>query len=88
MGALDECQSLWESIRAGQNKRLHCDGVKYISEIHRNNWSFDSMVKERTSSKRTSKPGPKPQLLKIKGNWERAVTKSFKKKKPPEGWPK
>jgi hypothetical protein len=35
-----------------------------------------------------TKPGPKPQVLKIKGNWERAVTKSFKKKKPPEGWPK
>jgi hypothetical protein len=35
-----------------------------------------------------AKHGPKPQLLKIKGNWERAVTKSFKKKKPPGGWPK
>jgi hypothetical protein len=39
-------------------------------------------------SKPRAKPGPKPQLLKIKGNWERAVTKSFKKKKPPSGWPK
>lgn len=35
-----------------------------------------------------AKPGPKPQMLKIKGNWEKAVAKSFKKKKPPEGWPK
>jgi hypothetical protein len=42
---------------------------------------------DKPSGKRT-KPGPKPQLLKIKGNWEKAVTKSFKKKKPPGGWPK
>ena len=35
-----------------------------------------------------ARPGPKPELFKIKGNWERAVSKSFKKKKPPEGWPK
>lgn len=35
-----------------------------------------------------AKPGPKPKLLKIKGNWEDAVTKSFEKKRPPEGWPK
>lgn len=46
------------------------------------------MTKERTSSSSTTKPGPKPRLLKIKGNWEKAVTKSFKKKKPPGGWPK
>jgi hypothetical protein len=44
------------------------------------------MTKSKPLTKR--KTGPKPQLLKIKGNWERAVTKSFKKKKPPEGWPK
>jgi len=37
---------------------------------------------------RARTPGPKPELLKIKGNWEKAVTKSFKKKKPPGGWPK
>ncbi|MDB5355309.1 MAG: hypothetical protein JWN24_1762 [Phycisphaerales bacterium] len=34
------------------------------------------------------KPGPKPDTLKIEGNWEDAVKKSFAKKKPPEGWPK
>jgi hypothetical protein len=35
-----------------------------------------------------AKPGPKPDLLKIEGNWEDAVAKSLKKKKPPGGWPK
>jgi hypothetical protein len=33
-------------------------------------------------------PGPKAKRLKIEGDWQDAVTKSFKKKKPPEGWPK
>jgi len=46
------------------------------------------MAKNKLSSRPSAKPGPKPQMLKIKGNWEQAVTKSFKKKKPPEGWPK
>ena len=32
-------------------------------------------------------PGPKPELLKIKGNWKEAITKSFEKKKPAKGWP-
>jgi hypothetical protein len=45
-------------------------------------------AKQKSPGKPRAKPGPKPQLLKIKGNWERAVTKSFKKKKPPGGWPK
>ena len=35
-----------------------------------------------------SKPGPKPELLKINGNWERAVTQSLRKTKPANGWPK
>ena len=33
-------------------------------------------------------PGPKPDRLKIKGEWRSAVKKSLEKKKPPEGWPK
>ncbi|HVB97837.1 MAG TPA: hypothetical protein VNJ12_00695 [Candidatus Dormibacteraeota bacterium] len=33
-------------------------------------------------------PGPKPQRLKIKGDWRKAVRKSLEKQKPPEGWPK
>ena len=46
------------------------------------------MQRKSKGTKRKATPGPKPELFKIKGNWEKAVTKSFKKKKPPEGWPK
>jgi predicted nucleic acid-binding protein len=34
------------------------------------------------------KRGPKPDVLKIEGDWREAIKKSLKKKKPPEGWPK
>jgi len=33
-------------------------------------------------------PGPKPETLKLLGNWQSAMKKSLQKKKPPEGWPK
>lgn len=35
-----------------------------------------------------NKPGPKPDTLKIEGNWRDAVKTSFQKKKPASGWPK
>lgn len=35
-----------------------------------------------------AKPGPKPDVLKLDGNWEDAVAQSLKKKKPAGGWPK
>jgi hypothetical protein len=39
--------------------------------------------------KRLSSPsGPKPDMLKISGDWRDAVKKSLDKKKPAEGWPK
>lgn len=40
------------------------------------------LAKERKS------PGPKPETLKLDGDWRQAVKKSLTKKKPPEGWPK
>jgi hypothetical protein len=40
------------------------------------------------SSNSKNNGGPKPDLLKIDMEWERAVTKSLEKKKPAEGWPK
>lgn len=33
-------------------------------------------------------PGPKPDVLKLEGNWKDAIKKSFAKKKPATGWPK
>jgi hypothetical protein len=38
--------------------------------------------------KEQATPGPKPDLLKIEGDWKEAMKKSLEKKKPPEGWPK
>ncbi len=50
------------------------------------------MTTHRTGqSKRKAKhttPGPKPDVLKIEGDWKEAVKKSLQKKKPKEGWPK
>jgi hypothetical protein len=43
------------------------------------------MKKKKTTA---ATPGPKPGVLKIKGNWKAAVKKSLQKKKPAEGWPK
>jgi hypothetical protein len=34
------------------------------------------------------KPGPKPQYLKIEGDWREAVKRAVQKKKPVNGWPK
>ncbi len=31
--------------------------------------------------------GPKPDHLKIEGDWESAMGKAIKKQKPKEGWP-
>jgi hypothetical protein len=35
-----------------------------------------------------AKRGPKLDALKIEGDWQDAVKKSFQKKKPAGGWPK
>ena len=33
-------------------------------------------------------PGPKPEVIKIKGDWQEAIKKSLQVKKPANGWPK
>lgn len=33
------------------------------------------------------KRGPKPERVKIEGDWENAVGKALKKKRPKDGWP-
>jgi hypothetical protein len=45
------------------------------------------MKPSKPKSARASR-GPKPERLKVKGNWQRAIKQSLAKKKPPEGWPK
>jgi hypothetical protein len=46
------------------------------------------MQKESKPSGKLAKRGPKPEVLKIKQNWRKAIKASLAKKKPPEGWPK
>ncbi len=41
----------------------------------------------RMAKDRQDKPGPKPDHLKLEGNWEEAVKKALQKEKPEEGWP-
>jgi hypothetical protein len=43
-------------------------------------------VEPKTKKKQT--PGPKPEIVKIEGNWHDAVKQSLQKKKPVNGWPK
>ncbi|MFA5422520.1 MAG: hypothetical protein WC374_01515 [Phycisphaerae bacterium] len=46
------------------------------------------MAKKKNNCKKTEKKGPKPDTLKIdEPDWQRAVNKALKKKKPREGWP-
>lgn len=49
-------------------------------------------AKRRTAKRLTrstgAKRGPKPNVLKIDGDWKEAMRRSLEKKKPPEGWPK
>jgi len=43
-------------------------------------------VKEKKQEKK--KTGPKPERLKLKGEWESLVQKALKKSRPKKGWPK
>jgi hypothetical protein len=44
---------------------------------------------KRTPAARSgAKTGPKPDVLKIRGNWQDAIKKSLQKRKPADGWPK
>lgn len=45
-----------------------------------------AMAKKKANKQ--AKRGPKPDTLKIEGNWQDAVKKSLEKKKPVGGWPK
>lgn len=45
--------------------------------------------KNRTASEPDEyKPGPEPERLQIECDWEEAMGKALKKKKPADGWPK
>jgi hypothetical protein len=42
------------------------------------------MKKAKPAKRRT---GPKPETVKIEGDWELAVAKALQKKRPKQGWP-
>jgi hypothetical protein len=44
--------------------------------------------KRRASKKPKAKSGPKPDVLRLTGNWQENIKKSLTKKKPATGWPK
>jgi hypothetical protein len=41
-----------------------------------------------TSKQKKTKRGPKPERVKLDEDWEEAVKKALKKKRPESGWPK
>lgn len=43
---------------------------------------------KKTESQERKKPGPKPDKVKIEDDWEKAMDKALKKKRPKDGWPK
>jgi hypothetical protein len=45
-------------------------------------------MRKARKRKKPAKTGPKPEILKIDGNWKEAVKKSLAKKRPATGWPK
>jgi len=44
--------------------------------------------KPKQPNRTRATPGQKPNMLKIEGDWQDAVKKSLKKKKPAGVWPK
>jgi len=69
---------IWEAVRQTEER------LKVLTELKP---KID--LPETTEVKRAqSRPGPKPEVLKINGDWREAVKKSLAKKKPKAGWPK
>lgn len=56
------------------------DGISEVKAVDKSN--------PRDNPKERRKPGPKADKVKIEGDWERAMEKALKKKRPKDGWPK
>jgi hypothetical protein len=46
------------------------------------------VAKTPKSAKSKAKTGPKPEVLKLEGDWQDNIRKSFQTVKPAKGWPK
>ena len=44
--------------------------------------------KPKKPAKKKAKTGPKPEVLKLEGDWRENIRKSFQAVKPVKGWPK
>ena len=44
------------------------------------------MKDKKAKDKKTT--GPKPERLKLKGDWQALIGKALQKKRPKKGWPK
>ena len=42
-------------------------------------------IKAKKSAKKKAKPGPKPEVLKLEGDWKENIRKSFQNAKPAKG---
>ncbi len=48
----------------------------------------DSIMAKKKPKQKKQAPGPKPDVLKLDGDWKESIKKSLSKKKPVDGWPK
>jgi hypothetical protein len=57
----------------------------YLSQMSQviNIRKWEKVLMKRINKKR----GPKPDILKIEGDWEKSVKKAINKVKPKDGWP-
>jgi len=46
------------------------------------------MPQMKSAKPAKSKRGPKPEVLKLNGDWKDAIKRAFQKKRPKQGWPK
>ena len=45
------------------------------------------MKRKKAEKKKAAKRGPKPDVLKLEGDWRDLMKQSLQKKKPKDGWP-
>ena len=78
-------------IFVGTSRERRCGWTGDESDYHQGGWRCElkSAQTWRVRAARAGvKRGPKPDTLKIEGDWQGAMKRSLQKKKPTEGWPK
>jgi hypothetical protein len=73
------------------NARKIEDGERTALAIPKANGKASNLmpIKSGKQKKKPHKtPAPKPEVLKIEGNWKDAIKQALRKKHPDAGWPK